>query len=258
VDAAWLRSRLGDPSLAVVDCRWHIGEPGAGARDYRAGHVPGAAFMDVETDLSAPAGAGGRHPLPAADDFEAAARRAGISWWTTVVAYGEGAARLWWLLRHFGHGSAAVLDGGLRAWREQVGELRTGPEEVPAGGFAARPRDDDTVTVEEIIGGGGFVLLDARTPERFRGEAEPIDPVAGHIPGARNLPYEEIAPGERFLPPRELRERLGDGDLVAYCGSGITSCTLVLAAELAGTGPARLYPGSWSEWSGRGLQVERH
>ncbi len=256
VDAAWLRSRLGDPSLAVVDCRWHIGEPGAGERDYRAGHVPGAAFMDVDTDLSAPAGEGGRHPLPAADDFEAAARRAGISGWTTVVAYGEGAARLWWLLRHFGHGSAAVLDGGLRAWCELGGKLRTGAEEVPAGDFTARPRADDTVTAEEIAE-SDYVLLDARVPERFRGEVEPIDPVAGHIPGARNLPHEEISPGERFLPPQELRERLGDGELVAYCGSGVTSCTLLLAAELVGVGPARLYPGSWSEWSRRGLQVER-
>jgi thiosulfate/3-mercaptopyruvate sulfurtransferase len=243
VDAAWLRDRLGDPSLVVVDCRWHLGEPGAGERDYLAGHVPGAAFLDVDTDLSAPPGVGGRHPLPAAEDFQAAAGRAGICDASIVVAYGEGAARLWWLLRHFGHEEAGVLE----AWD---GPARSGPEEIPPGDFTARPRADDTVTAAEIIG-GDHLLLDARAPARFRGEVEPIDPVAGHIPGARNLPFEEIAPGGRFLPQEELRRRLPDGPFVAYCGSGVTSCTLLLAAELAGVGPARLYPGSWSEWSAR-------
>ena len=254
VDAAWLREHLDDPELAVVDCRWTLGEPGAGERDYLAGHVPGAAFLDVDRDLSAPAGEGGRHPLPATAAFEASARRAGISEDSIVVAYGEGAARLWWLLRHFGHDAAAVLDGGLAAWGAP---LSAGPEEIKTGDFRARPRQDDTATAEEILEGGAVVLLDARAPARYRGEVEPIDPVAGHIPGARNLPFEDVAPGGRFLSPEELRERLPVGGLVAYCGSGITSCTLVLAAEIAGAGPARLYPGSWSEWCARGLQVER-
>jgi thiosulfate/3-mercaptopyruvate sulfurtransferase len=243
VDAAWLRARLGDPALAVVDCRWRLGDPGAGERDYLAGHVPGAAFLDVDTELSAPPGEGGRHPLPSASDFQGAARRAGISESSQVVAYGEGAPRLWWLLRHFGHKDVAVLE----SWD---GPMRPGPEEIAPGDFTARPREDDTVTAEEIQE-GGLVLVDARAPERFRGEVEPIDPVAGHIPGARNLPFEEVAPGGRFLAPEELRRRLPDGPFVAYCGSGITSCTLVLAAELASVGPARLYPGSWSEWSAR-------
>jgi thiosulfate/3-mercaptopyruvate sulfurtransferase len=188
-----------------------------------------------------------------------------------VVAYDEsgegGAARLWWLLRHFGHDDAAVLDGGLAAWREAGGRLRAGSEQVEPGDFAARPREGDTVSAEEIAeaaegrraGGAGagpaagvpFRLLDARAPERFRGEVEPIDPVAGHIPGAANVPFAEIAPRGRFLPEVELRERLGEDPFVAYCGSGVTACTLVLAGELAGV-EGRLYPGSWSEWCRRG------
>jgi thiosulfate/3-mercaptopyruvate sulfurtransferase len=251
----------------VVDCRFRLGDPGAAERLHLDGHIPGAAFMDVDRDLAAPGGDGGRHPLPAPRDFEAAARRAGIGPGTLVVAYDEaaegGAARLWWLLRHFGHGQVAVLDGGLRAWREEGGPLRGGEEGVEPGGFVARPRRGDTVTAEELARGAERVLLDARAPERYRGEVEPIDPVAGRIPGARNLPFADVAPGGRFLPPEQLRELLGGlgarggGDVVAYCGSGVTACVLVLAAEVAGMGPVQLYPGSWSEWSGRGLPAER-
>jgi thiosulfate/3-mercaptopyruvate sulfurtransferase len=243
VDAAWVRERLDDPVLAPVDCSWRLGEPGAGEADYLAGHIPGAAFLDVDTDLSAPPGAGGRHPLPSAQDFQAAARRAGISASSGVVAYAEGAPRLWWLLRHFGHDSVAVLEG----WD---GPLRAGDEEIPRGDFIARPRIDDTVTADRIRA-GGLLLLDARAPERFRGDVEPVDPVPGHIPGARNLPYEEVAPGGRLLAPEQLRSKLPEGEFVAYCGSGVTSCTLLLAAEVAGVGPGRLYPGSWSEWCRR-------
>jgi len=264
VGAAWLAERLG--TVSVVDCRYTLGEPGAGERGYRAGHVPGAAFMDTDRDLAGPPGAGGRHPLPAADDFERAARRAGIGGGRHVIAYdeaGEGsAARLWWLLRHFGHARVSVLDGGLGAWRTAGLPLSAEPEEIPAGDFGARAREGDTVEADDLHG-GEHLLLDARAPERFRGEVEPIDPVAGHIPGARNVPFAEVAPGGAFLPFEQLQERLERAgaapgrQLVAYCGSGITACTLVLAAERAGLGPARLYPGSWSEWSGRGYPVAR-
>jgi thiosulfate/3-mercaptopyruvate sulfurtransferase len=182
-----------------------------------------------------------------------------------VVAYDEagegGAARLWWLLRHLGHERAAVLDGGLRGWREEGGPLEAGAEAVEAGDFSAAPREDDTAELAGEAGAGPRVLLDARAPERFRGEHEPIDPVAGHIPGAANLPFAELAPNGRFLSPEELRARFEaagaapGSELVAYCGSGVTACVLVLAAEVAGLGPVRLYPGSWSEWSSRGLPV---
>jgi thiosulfate/3-mercaptopyruvate sulfurtransferase len=296
ISAGRLRERLGDPNLIVVDCRWRLGEPGAGDPLWREGHIPGAAFLDLDTDLAGPPGDAGRHPLPSAEAFEAAARRAGIRTDSPVVAYDEagegGAARLWWLLRHLGHDDATVLDGGLHAWREVGGELRAGEEEITPGDFTAASRSDDTVTAEELAVGGaahltaaadptaaahaapadasrtspsaaGRVLLDARAPERFRGEVEPIDPVAGHIPGAVNVPFAELAPRGRFLPTDKLRARLeGAGlesgrDAVAYCGSGVTAAVIVLAAEVAGVGPVRLYPGSWSEWSGRGLPAER-
>ena len=260
-----LRERLGDPDLVVVDCRWRLGEPGAGEPLWREGHIPGAAFLDLDRDLAAPPGESGRHPLPSAEAFEVAARRAGIRKTSWVVAYDEageaGAARFWWLLRHFGHDDASVLDGGLRAWREEGGELREGEEEIAPGDFTAAPPRDDVATAEELS--ADRVLLDARAPERYRGEAEPIDPVAGRIPGAVNVPFAELAPHGRFLPPGELRARLEAAgvrpgvDPVAYCGSGVTAAVTVLAAEVAGIGPVRLYPGSWSEWSGRGLPAER-
>jgi thiosulfate/3-mercaptopyruvate sulfurtransferase len=218
-------------------------------------------LVDVDRDLSAEPGPRGRHPLPSAEAFEAAARRAGIGGESRVVAYDEagegGAARLWWLLRHFGHDEAAVLDGGLKAWREAGGELRGGREEAEAGDFVARPREDDTITAEQIESAGegtpSLPLIDARAPERFRGEHEPIDPVAGHIPGARNVPAASVAPSGRFRGADALREALGADPFVAYCGSGVTACTLVLAAEIAGVG-AKLYPGSWSEWVASGRQ----
>jgi thiosulfate/3-mercaptopyruvate sulfurtransferase len=260
VDVDWLQAHVHNPRLAIVDCRWSLLEPGAGRRLYEEGHVPGAAFLDVEADLAGPPGEGGRHPLPRASEFESAARRAGIGPDCHVVAYDEsgegGAPRLWWLLRHFGHDSVSVLDGGMRAWREAGGPVEPGADADRHGTFEARPRHGDTIDAAELedrLGDSGLALLDARAPERYAGEREPIDPVAGHIPGARNVPYAELAPEGRFLAPAELRQRLGEGDLVAYCGSGVTACTLLLAAEVAGLPGGRLYPGSWSEWSGRGL-----
>jgi thiosulfate/3-mercaptopyruvate sulfurtransferase len=281
VTSAWLREHLGDPDVRIVDCRYRLGEPGAGRVLWREGHIPRAAFLDLDRDLAAPPGERGRHPLPDADAFGAAARRAGIGQAALVVAYDEaaegGAARLWWLLRHFGHDNVTVLDGGLRGWREEGGELRAGEELIEPGDFRAAPPSSAPGSAEELPvsgesphaadqasqGARAAVLLDARAPERYRGEMEPIDPVAGRIPGALNMPFAELAPGGRFLPPEELRARfeaagVASGDeAVAYCGSGVTACVLVLAAEVAGVGPARLYPGSWSEWSGRGLPVER-
>jgi thiosulfate/3-mercaptopyruvate sulfurtransferase len=265
VDTSWLGEHLEDDDLAIVDCRFTLAAPGIGRMDWLAGHVPGAAFLDVDTDLSAEPGERGRHPLPEAAAFESAARSAGIGERSKVVAYDEsgegGAARLWWLLRHFGHDAVAVLDGGLRGWRSGGGALETGPIRVEPGDFVARPREGDTVGANEA--GAAPLLLDARAPERYRGEVEPVDPVAGHIPGAVNLPATELAPGGRFLPPTELRAALVRAgaapgvDAVAYCGSGVSACTIVLATEVADLGPARLYPGSWSEWSRAGRPVER-
>ena len=224
-----------------VDCRWELGNPGRGRELYLAGHIPGAAFLDVERDLSAPPGQRGRHPLPSKHDFAAAASRAGIGAGVLVIAYGSmgGAERLWWLLRHFGHDDCAVLE--LDAWH---GPLRAGEEEIEPANFVPRPRSDDTIEAEELQRRlGELVLLDARVPPRYRGEVEPIDPVAGHIPGARNAPWNEPLPD------------LPEGELVAYCGSGVTACVTVFRLARAGR-HARLYPGSWSEWAGRGLPAE--
>jgi thiosulfate/3-mercaptopyruvate sulfurtransferase len=269
VSSGWLRGRLGDPGLRVVDCRYVLGQPGAGEALWRETHIPGAAFLDLDRDLAGPPGERGRHPLPDADAFESAARRAGIGRGTLVVAYDEaaegGAARLWWLLRHFGHDAVTVLDGGLRGWREDGGELRGNEEDIAPGDFRVATPTAAPATADELArtGGASAVLLDARVPERYRGEVEPIDPVAGRIPGALNMPFGEVAPAGRFLPPGELRTRfeakgVHSGDqAVAYCGSGVTASVLALAAEVAGIGATRLYPGSWSEWCARGLPVER-
>jgi thiosulfate/3-mercaptopyruvate sulfurtransferase len=234
-----------------VDCRWELGNPERGRELYRQGHVPGASFLDVERELSAPpASPGGRHPLPSADDFARAAGAAGIGPGVFVVAYDQGmnggGARLWWLLRHFGHDDVAVLDGGIASW---LGPLRGGEEEVEPATFTPRPRAGDTIGAEELghrLGDAGLTVVDARLPERYRGEVEPIDPVAGRIPGAVNAPY-----------PDELPDGLAEaGEIVAYCGSGVTACVTLLRLARAGRDDARLYAGSWSDWCARGLPAE--
>jgi thiosulfate/3-mercaptopyruvate sulfurtransferase len=225
-----------------VDCRWELGSPGRGRELYLAGHIPGASFLDVDEDLAAPPGPAGRHPLPSAEDFRRAASRAGIGPGVFVVAYGNmgGAERLWWLLRHFGHDDCAVLE--LAGW---LGPLRTGEEEIEPAELVPRPRDDDTVSAQELAERlGDLVPIDARLPERYRGEPNPIDRVPGRIPGAQNAPWNEPLPD------------LPEGELVAYCGSGVTACVVLHRLALAGR-DAKLYPGSWSEWEQLGLPLER-
>ena len=219
-----------------VDCRWSLEDPGYGRRAYLEGHIPGAAFLDVERDLSSPPGPGGRHPLPSPARFAQAAGAAGIGPSTFVVAYGSlgGAERLWWLLRHFGHDACAVLS--LDAWR---GPLRGGEEQVAPVTFAPRERRDDTIGADELeTRAAELVVVDARVPARWRGEPNPTDRVPGRIPGALNTPWNEPLPA------------LPQGDLVAYCGSGVTACVPLHRLHLAGR-DGRLYPGSWSEWEQR-------
>jgi thiosulfate/3-mercaptopyruvate sulfurtransferase len=225
-----------------VDSRWELGTQGRGRELDLAGHIPGASFLDVEEDLSSPPGPGGRHPLPAAEDFARAASRAGIEAGVYVVAYGNmgGAERLWWLLRHFGHDDCAVLELG--GW---LGPLRPGEEEIEPARFVPRARDDDTISPDELAARlDELVVVDARRPERFRGEPNPIDRVPGRVPGALNAPWDKPLPD---LPP---------GELVAYCGSGVTACVTLHRLGLAGR-DGRLYPGSWSEWEQLELPVKR-
>jgi thiosulfate/3-mercaptopyruvate sulfurtransferase len=225
-----------------ADCRWSLDDPDRGRQQYLAGHVPGAVFVDLERELSAPAGGGGRHPLPAAEDFAAVIGTAGIDAGTFVVAYGSlgGAERLWWLLRHFGHDGCAVID--LESWR---GPLAAGEEHSEPATFEPRPRTDDAIELTELRGRlDELVVVDARAAARWRGEPNPIDRVPGRIPGAVNAPWQEPLP------------ELPEGELVAYCGSGVTSCVTLHRAWLGGR-EGRLYPGSWSEWSRRGLPLER-
>ena len=233
-----------------VDCRWELGSPGRGRELYLAGHIPGASFLDVDEDLAAPPGERGRHPLPETGDFAAAASRAGIEEGVFVVAYGVlgGAERLWWLLRHYGHEEVAVLRSGIEAWR---GPLRTGEEEIEAARFEPRPREGDTIEAAELaarLEDPQLLVIDARLPERFRGEPNPIDKVRGHIPGARNLPHSAGGP----VPDDVLAAE----EIVAYCGSGVTACVTLFALAAADRPDAKLYPGSWSEWEGLGLPVE--
>jgi thiosulfate/3-mercaptopyruvate sulfurtransferase len=246
------------PAQTVLDVRWQLA-PGAQPDLCAAGHIPGAVFVDLDRDLAAPPGPGGRHPLPAAEDFERAMRAAGVTDDDPVVVYDDAnglpAARAWWLLRYFGHPRVALLDGGLGAW-VAAGRPLTQGDETPAhpGDFTARPGGMPVLDAQragELAGAG--VLIDARAPERYRGETEPMDPVAGHIPGARNWPAaRNLDAGGRFLPRTELAAALtgltGGAEVGAYCGSGITAAHTVLALELAGVPGAALYPGSWSEW----------
>ncbi len=263
VSTEWLAGRLGDPRVVIADVRWYLSGR-SGADEYRRGHLPGAAFVDLETELSGPTGPG-RHPLPTADAFSTTLARLGVRPDSLVVAYddagGAVAARLWWLLRYFGHDGGRVLDGGYPAWVAEGRPLETAPVvPAPAPRLALRPRPElvvDADAVAELVRAPGAVLLDARAPERYLGLEEPVDPRPGHIPGARNAPFTHNleAPGGRLRSLDALRrhyQALGALDastVVAYCGSGVTACHDLLALARLGRDDARLYEGSWSDWS---------
>jgi thiosulfate/3-mercaptopyruvate sulfurtransferase len=256
---------LGQADLRIVDCRASLQNPAAGRELYDQQHLPGASFADLLEDLSGPIvpGVTGRHPLPPLDAFVSKLRAWGIGNASQVVVYddagGAFAARLWWMLRWLGHDAVAVLDGGFPAW---VAEGRSVTAERPllvAGDFTPRARPellvDAAALVVEQSQSQWRKLFDARAPERYRGDVEPIDPVAGHIPGAENLPFAENLRDGRFKSSAELRQRLatalGDTqpeDAVVYCGSGVTACHDVLAFAHAGLPLPKLYAGSWSEW----------
>ena len=260
VSPEWLYEHIDDPDLRIIDFRWYL-VGGKGRDAYVKGHIPGSVFVDLEAVTGK---GGGRHPLPSGAQFEKEMQRAGVSSLTKVVAYddvgGSVASRLWFLLRLFGHESQAVLDGGVGAWG---GLLETEEPLVAHGDFrSSEPDRSGILDFEDVRKLTGVPLIDARAGERYRGEKEPIDPKAGHIPGALSAPWaENLGPDGRFKSPEELRKRfvgLGIGDktgAVAYCGSGVNATHDLLAMELAGIKNGRLYAGSWSDWSSRDAPV---
>jgi thiosulfate/3-mercaptopyruvate sulfurtransferase len=272
-----LAARIDDPRLRVVDVRWTLGEPGAGRRAYQAGHIPGAIFLDLDGDLADPAGYGapGRHPLPSPAAFRRVLERAGIGADDLVAAYDDAggwvAARLWWMLddlRFNGdgrRGAVAVLDGGWPAWLAAGLPTSTVVPRYPPGRLHLADRWTRVIDREALRDRlGEMVLLDARAAERYRGETEPIDPAPGHIPTALSAPWAgSVGPDQRMLAPEALRARFealgagvdAHGEVVPYCGSGVTACHHALAMRVAGLTDPTVYVGSYSDWSRSGLPV---
>lgn len=259
-----LANHFTDPDWVICDCRYDLSNPTQGHSDYLKGHIPHALYVDLERDLSAfPSGVDGRHPLPSINKLTALIESLGIENQSQVIVYDDAgggyAARLWWILRYLGHEAAAVLDGGIRAWVEAGYELSSGVEHREPSTFHADAQPDRLITVDQLTEtppGREILLLDARAPERYRGEEEPLDPVAGHIPGAENRYWRDnLDSQEYFKSPYELREdleyflqdRLAE-DAIMYCGSGVTACHNILAFMIAGYKMPRLYAGAWSEW----------
>lgn len=262
VDIFNLAEHLDDPDWAIVDCRFDLMDAAAGEKAYLASHIPGAVYVHLDRDLSgpkSPTGAGGRHPLPSPEHMIRIFGRLGIDAGTQVVAYddtsGHYAARLWWMLRFMGHRGVALLDGGWPAWRDAGLPVASGSQYRPWRLFEGSPRWDRVALRQEVP--AAQLLVDGRAPERYRGEVEPIDPVAGHIPGAINRPYAANWTGTgNWRSPEELLgeflELINDTpaeDSVFYCGSGVSACVNLAAMVRAGLPEGRLYVGSWSEWS---------
>jgi thiosulfate/3-mercaptopyruvate sulfurtransferase len=270
VSPAWVLEHREDLDLVVIDCRFALAAPNLGRRQYEQGHVPGAVYFDLNRDLSSPVQAhGGRHPLPRWDDLIPKLEAAGISSGdgasqTRVVVYDDSrfafAARLWWLLKYLGHDAVAVMDGGFRAWQQAGYPLSAAIPQPRSGRFQPAPRPDRVVTLEQVRqrkDQDGVVLIDSRAPERFRGEVEPIDPVAGSIPGAVNYFWQAVTDAGGFMrPTADLAQHWSDLDgteeVIVYCGSGVTACVNLLSQTLAGQPMGKLYVGGWSDWCSYG------
>jgi len=264
IDCATLHAHLTDPAWIVVDCRFNLMDTEAGRRDYRAGHIPDARYAHLDEDLSGPiTPTGGRHPLPDPDRLAQTLGGWGIASTTQVIAYDDSggaiASRLWWLLRWLGHRRCAVLDGGLSAWHKHALPLDAAIPAPTSAVFTALPDDSlwvDSGTILTDVVAGKRLLLDARAAVRFRGEQEPIDPIAGHVPGAVSLPLEgNLSAAGMFLEPPALKARFAavlgaraPAEAIHMCGSGVTACHNLLAMESAGLQGSKLYAGSWSEW----------
>jgi thiosulfate/3-mercaptopyruvate sulfurtransferase len=259
-----LAARAGE-GWVIVDCRFDLQNPQSGQAEYDRAHIPGAVYASLDTDLSGPrTGSNGRHPLPSDQEMAATFGRLGIGPDVQLVAYdqdsGMFASRLWWMVRYLGHDAVAVLDGGWAKWTREQRPTRSGIESRPAATFIPAPRREWRLTADDVaplVGGRDVLLVDARSPERYEGRSEPLDRVAGHIPGAANHHYKDNLTADGTMRPvEELRENFARAlgghapeQTVMYCGSGVTACQNLLAMAHAGLDGARLYPGSWSEWS---------
>lgn len=267
VSADWLAEHLHDPNVCIVDCRFSLPEPDLGRNQYEQAHIPGAYYLSLDQDLSSPVQThGGRHPLPDPAQFAARMNELGVQSAqagqpaTRVVAYDDSnfafAARLWWLLRYFGHDQVAVLNGGWSAWQAGGYPTVTEQPQPQSGTFKPEIRDRTLVDIEQVKqrkDQPGVTVIDSRAPERYRGEVEPIDPIAGHIPGAVNYPWMRVVDENHQLRSQtELRELYADlqpaEEVIVYCGSGVTACVNLLAMEAAGFPNGKLYVGSWSDW----------
>lgn len=264
IDALTLNENYRDPNWVIVDCRFDMQDPDAGFKGYKAEHIPGAVYADLEKDLSGRITAqSGKHPLPQEPHFREMVSQLGIDSGKQVIVYdtatGEYAARLWWLLGLYNHKNVAVLDGGFAQWKLKGFPSATGNEKNPTSQFSGTPfweKVTTSVQIETYLNSPSYCLVDSRIPERYRGEFEPIYPVAGHIPSAVNYPYiSNLNADNTFLPAETLRKNFSQiikntspANVVIYCGSGVTACVNMLALKIAGIEGPRLYAGSWSEW----------
>jgi thiosulfate/3-mercaptopyruvate sulfurtransferase len=271
VSADWLYQHLDDPQVAIVDCRFALMEPAAGRQQYQESHIPNAYYFDLNRDLSSPVQKhGGRHPLPNVEELAAKLAEIGIhsNPPTLVVAYDDSrlafAARFWWLLRYLGHDRVAVLDGGWSAWQTAGYPVTADIPVAKSGNFVPQLQPDRVVDIETVKARKDLptvTLIDSREGERYRGEREPIDPIAGHISGAVNFPWQEVTNAEGYIRSSvEQQQRWSDlppaSEILVYCGSGVTACANLLSLELAGISTGKLYAGSWSDWCSYLLQDE--
>lgn len=261
ISANWLYENLEGSQIAIADCRFSLADPKLGRQQYQVSHIPGAYYLDLNRDLSSPVGKhGGRHPLPEPTELAEKLSAMGVNSQTLVVAYDDSrfafAARLWWLLRYMGHERVAVLDGGFQGWQAASYPVT---DEIPNSGqgkFIPHLQPSHVVNIEIIKARkdlAGVALVDSRESDRYRGEREPIDPIAGHIPGAVNYPWQEVSDTQGYLRPvDEQHRRWGNlkqaEEILVYCGSGVTACVNLLSLELADIQTGKLYAGSWSDW----------
>lgn len=262
VSMEWVRQRLGNADVVIVDCRFALGKPDAGREAYAAGHLPGAVYIDLERDMSGPVTEhGGRHPLPDLGTFTLKLWKAGVADTSTVIAYddqgGAMASRFWWMMHFLGHDQTVVMDGGFTKWQEAGLPVTDAVPQPAQRSFKPHVRNRLLVSMNEVkerLGRPGTVLIDSREAPRYRGEAEPIDRVAGHIPGAVNAFWKDsLGADGLWQPAAAQRERFaplvdGADEVIVYCGSGVTACPNVLALKMAGYDNVKLYGGSWSDW----------